>query len=489
MALPLTSRELLRLSRRKGYYSARMIAPVCSALFMCGIWAVAPVVQPETVGYACYFAALIAQYVTVYIVVPVTLADAIARETEERTLSILLLANPRAYDIVLSKFLAPMVLAGLLILGTLPLMAFAGFFGALAPAQANRQVMMSLATALAVGAMTMVASVVASRPRHALWSAYAAVAVSMLIAESLHRSVAGIHCNPWRPVATDAMTDASTRILPLLLGMPVLAAMLLAVAILLLPRQISSQRVPRGPVRPRLRRGMGRVRPVERPLYRLLACAEGSRSIWTRPWSRIALYISVAVVCYWVGLPAWIVLTALVAYQTHGMVNQLSLSGAMDDLRLATPDGRALGQALFQHQYRTQLFTIPAFLAAGAQLVSGVPFQVAAMLTAGGLFIATMLVRFAVGHACAHWRMPSSGRVALAVLWNVLLQLFVGLALGGMSVVFAGCFVAWFRLEFPGSDYALMMILFLVIGGMLLGNSRDARLKFELNFDRDLANS
>lgn len=489
MELPLTARELMRLTRRRGFYWTRMLAPAWSAALMTAFALSPTVVPPDTVGRACYTAALIAQYFTIYAVIPTALADAIAREKEDRTLQILLLANPRAQDVILSKYSAPMLFGALLIAGTLPMMAFAGFFGAVPPAQATAQTVMSLFVAAAVGAVTMLASVVSARPRHALWVALMMIAALLLIAEALGRALPQAHLSLWRRVTLDDATAALRALWPSLTFMAGVTLAVLAGCVAILPLQIHEARAWRW-----FERRRGRRQPrisgnsVQQPLYELLRGSSWVDSAWERPGIREIMWLCVIAICLLFGPVSWLALTPLVAYQTHATVKQLAQTGALDDLRLATPDGRSLADALFHRQFRAHLYVVPAFVAGGVRQFNNAPPWVFVVILAAVAAIAVAVVRYAVGYACSHWWNATSGRAALAVLMRVLIRLLTSLFIVFAMSLIGGCFTAWFQFPIVGRLYGIVLVgtLCALLAGVLTGDARDERLRFIQHLEGEL---
>ena len=489
MELPLTMRELDRQSARRGFYSVRMLAPALSAAAMI-FFGLSPVaVRPETIGMACYTAALAVQYFVVYGVIPLSLADVVAREKEENTLPLLLLANPRPQDVVLSKYVAPMLLGVLLIATTLPMMAFAGFFGAVPAAQTAMQTAVSLVAASAVGAVTLLASVLSARPRHALWLALTGVVSILLAAEGLQWAMPQIHWNPWRRVIVEGAADTLAVHGPLLLTGLGTAALALMACVVLLPRQIH------GPYQWRLRmqpRGRSRRRipdhVLQRPLYALLRRSCYARALWDRPGLREIVWLGAIAACLVLGPLSWLLLTAAVAYQTHATVTHMARSGALEDLRLATPDGRALGDALFQQQFRTHLWVIPAFVAGGVRQFQGAPPLVTVFILAGVFAVSIAVVRYTVGYGCARWSSGASGRIALAAVWRVVLRLLTSMLIGSVISMLVSCMGSWFRLFGIGPVYAVLLygLWLTLFGGILTGDAREERLRFEQRLEGQL---
>lgn len=487
MELPLTARELHRLSRRRGLHSVRMIAPAGAAIFMLAT-ALSPTgVRPETIGNLCYIAALIAQYAVVYLVVPLTLAETIAREKDERTLTILMLANPRPQDVILSKYIAPMLLALLLIAGTLPIMAFAGFFGAVPPLQANLQTLVSLLTAAAIGAITILVSVLSARPRQAVWSAYAIIAILILGAEAAHALLPAYHISPWHRVLIDEARDTPVRLVPLIAATLVITLGALAAAVRMLPRQIQSAH---GRVAFTWRLGARRRRTAphgDHALYQLLRASGWTSAAWDRPVVREFVWFGVAALSYLLGPVSWFALTTAIAYQVHATVNQLARTGALEDLRLATPDGRMLADALFRQQFRAQWYVVPAFVAGGIRQFHNASIPAFALIMLGLFAVGIAVTRYAVAYACAHWWNRTPGSVALATLWRVVTRLLASMLIGALLFIVSACFVAWFNLGgIIGSLSFLSQLWFVLFGSILWGDSREERLRFEHGLEKQL---
>ncbi len=131
--MPLVTLELTRSGRKKSTYWLRTVpAILCLLVLMFAV----PTRAEQDAGIAAEIAGsvlrrtlLVFQLASALLAAPLFAAGAIARERQENTLNLLLLANCRTHDIILAKVLAAFIQSELLILGCLPLQGIASFLG------------------------------------------------------------------------------------------------------------------------------------------------------------------------------------------------------------------------------------------------------------------------------------------------------------------------------------------------------------------------
>lgn len=171
---PLAARELTRTGRMKRTYVLRTAIVAVPTVVIFFMWFVAFMNENSNRQITEFLAgflwglSLVFQYGVVLLIAPLVTAGLIAREKEERTLPLLLMADLRGLDIVLAKFLTAFLYCELLMLSTLPLLAFASIFGSIdVPAMAATFGLLSLALA-AICAVMLLASTVMARPSQAL---------------------------------------------------------------------------------------------------------------------------------------------------------------------------------------------------------------------------------------------------------------------------------------------------------------------------------
>src|SRR5205823_4778104 len=115
--------------------------------------------QTATLGDNARFGLLLFQILTIVqlILLPffagLTAASAVSQEKDRRTFILLLLTDLRSYEIVLGKLLGSLLQIGLLLLGTVPLLALLMLLGGIEPAQLIQTELILLAAALAAGSV------------------------------------------------------------------------------------------------------------------------------------------------------------------------------------------------------------------------------------------------------------------------------------------------------------------------------------------------
>ena len=169
---PVFTAEMITSGRRRRYFVVK-----CAYGLLLGsllLWSyLAHIVQSHVVGIQSistmmnwFFSGFsVAQLAVVLLVTPVIVAGTIAGDRERRTLEDLLVAPLSGAEIVWGKFASAMVRTLNVVLVGLPVLAIAGLGGGIAPLQLAGVFLLSLGTALVVGAITMVLSVFSRRTR------------------------------------------------------------------------------------------------------------------------------------------------------------------------------------------------------------------------------------------------------------------------------------------------------------------------------------
>src|SRR5262245_57350603 len=157
---PIFMREFVTVPRRTNHYVARSAA--LGLLWILGLTAWQASVgfsETATLGETARFGARLFQ---VFAFVELTLvlffaalsaASTVAQEKDRRTFVLLLLTDMCDYEIVLGKLLGSLLPIGLLVLGTVPVLALLLLLGGVAPHQLVEAVMVLVATAVAAGSV------------------------------------------------------------------------------------------------------------------------------------------------------------------------------------------------------------------------------------------------------------------------------------------------------------------------------------------------
>ncbi len=158
---PIFAREYLTLPRRTRHYVVR--AAYLGLLWMIGLTAWQAAVgwaQTTTLGDNAHFATWLFQFLTKWVELPLVLffaalsaASAVSQEKDRRTFVLLLITDLRSYEIVLGKLLGSLLQIGLLLVGTIPVLALLMLMGGVAPAQLAEAVLILAATALVAGSV------------------------------------------------------------------------------------------------------------------------------------------------------------------------------------------------------------------------------------------------------------------------------------------------------------------------------------------------
>jgi ABC-type transport system involved in multi-copper enzyme maturation permease subunit len=158
---PIFAREYLTLPRRARHYVVR--AAYLGLLWMIGLTAWQAAVgwaQTTTLGDNAHFATWLFQFLTKWVQLPLVLffaalsaASAVSQEKDRRTFVLLLITDLRSYEIVLGKLLGSLLQIGLLLVGTIPVLALLMLMGGVAPAQLVEAIVILAATALVAGSV------------------------------------------------------------------------------------------------------------------------------------------------------------------------------------------------------------------------------------------------------------------------------------------------------------------------------------------------
>ncbi len=163
---PLAERELTRSGRKLHTYALRCLI---AALLFVVIMLQADTYALDRVGRVLSEAVFLFQWVTVILVAPTVSVGLIAQERHDRTLSLLLTADFRGWDVFLAKWLRAVLEVFLLVLTPLPILAFAAFFGGVEVEVMVIRVVLCLIASATVCTLGLLASAQAGRPADALF--------------------------------------------------------------------------------------------------------------------------------------------------------------------------------------------------------------------------------------------------------------------------------------------------------------------------------
>ena len=374
MELPLVARELrIHSNNRRTYFLRMLLGAVAfaflSVLFISELLGQRP--QAETVGRGLANIARVFQFGVAVFLPCLLTSGLIAKERQERTLGLLLLAESRGADVYLAKLLSPFLYIELLILSALPIQAFSAIFGGMSVAAVVLQTALFSLTALTVCTFGLLCSTLAKRTGEALFasillvvmSLYGAALLAPFVAPSSNWIGPELHTGLMGWYAMDGLTTVR-ECLPGI-GLSLLTAMLCAgITIRILPRQAydAPARKRRLPSRRKRRRDLF----GKRPLVGILARSAGGlsaniRSRTLKVFASIGLIFVTPLTC---AGPLFVM--TLAAYDVISSLDVARRSGIMDDLRLAATDRTAFVSDLFRAQFLRSLFYFPAFIFSGA---------------------------------------------------------------------------------------------------------------------------
>lgn len=367
-SMPLAALELRRAANRKWTYAARAVGVGVSlpflafACLMAMTQAGSPWGGAERLGAQIEGTATALHIAVVFLVVPLLTAPLVAREKQEHTLGLLLLADLHGWDVYVAKFLSACLQAQLLLLGTLPLLSFAGFFGGVSvPAMALRVFLFGVAAVFAC-ALGLLCSTLARSPGGALvgtvsglilWEVFWAWLPMFGVVPAFRGSV--VSC----ALATGGFLGTGLAWVPGAAIALVAAAGMAAAALLQIPRQALER-----PRRIRLRKRRLRRRPPKDPVATFVARnARGFSGSIRSPvvrWLAAAALVLLATVggsCLCLGP---ILVTALLFYDVTSSMAYARSVGALDDLLVTPLERDELARTIFRGHFRNTWIFLPA---------------------------------------------------------------------------------------------------------------------------------
>jgi ABC-type transport system involved in multi-copper enzyme maturation permease subunit len=155
-----------------------------------GDWRVSPTQMNKVLRFAGAFFErfMFVQFAVIVLLTPGVTAGAVAEEKERRTLDFLLTTQLRGHEIVLGKLFARLAYMVLLVFAGLPVLSLLFLLGGIPPLLIVGGFAVSLMTLLSIACLSMFNSVVAAKPRTAIFAAYvelAAFFISSLLLQEL----------------------------------------------------------------------------------------------------------------------------------------------------------------------------------------------------------------------------------------------------------------------------------------------------------------
>lgn len=445
--LPLVALELSRSGRRKSLYLLRAApAILCLLILLIEIdTAAGNRDSAESLGSLLRNVLLTFQVATALLAAPVLSAAAIARERQENTLGLLLLANCRAHDLVLAKTLAAFIQSELLILSCLPLQGIAAFFGGIT-IQAS---LYDLAVLSALNLAMTTSGVMTSALTRRAADAYMIV----LTAASAVFVTVAVWIPNLSPFIDDNAKSWQTG------GLAILVCLAIAAAAIV----VSIAALRRPPESPPVRRLMWLRRPLTDPLKsswiprflrlgpiaRLFnaTATECGAGLLQGPAALIVLVISVLTAIIPFGFVGLFVVL-VVAYDTSTILSSAQRRGDLDLLFVTSASDNVLTRAIFQVQLHRSMVFLPALsinailmaymlwreaLEAQAALSSWsgiVLFSLLALVILGDALVRLL---FIVAVACSTATTSAPASTFLAGLYYLVLALLLG-CMGGASI-------------------------------------------------------
>ena len=280
---------------------------------------------------------------------PLVLAPGLlAREYEDRTLGLLLLANARPMVLVLGKFLVAFLEVELLLMLTLPVLALGAMFGGVVVADAVRLfLMLSLAAAMFTAVGTFCSARSRTRNTALILTAvtFFLLFVALGVLDWISAEIALY--GTWNPylaaISVWGWGGANAQAWPAVLLALVISPIALWAAVRALPTNVdpSSAAVS----------GQGRMGWVERlpwlrnPVSRVTAAYAGGLSLSGRPlYVRIGALLGLIMISLVPGV-GWLVTTIVLYVAVVQTMGRMRESGALDDLLITSLDNRQLGWA------------------------------------------------------------------------------------------------------------------------------------------------
>lgn len=428
MLYPLAMLELERLAWRDSFYIVRMLLPASLACILTLAW-VAHDPTLVQMGAIFHVAAILFQLAVVLVVAPLSSAAAIAREREENSLPVLLLTTSDSYGVILGKYLPPLLLCEVLILGTIPILAISVALGGVDALPCIVDTCLNMAVAAKIVALTVLASAITNHTRTALWTGYVFAVVAIGISSGLFGAaywpIFGI-------AAGDAFESAVFSHTIMHCATTVSLSVTIAAAALYIAHRFLEHaglydastlrwRLPR-PATPRC------PRDSHHALRRLVSRSGSTPSMFTQTM-RAILLLAMTTASFYLSALSWPIVVMIVAYGAAHHTRSLMRTGALESLQLVPASPERLGHAVFESNCRDSLVFLPALVVGSIQavlLLPGLPSQ--SLAVAGAITLGYAAIRHASAQSsdCRAVQSPITFAVA-ALVWFALAMFVAGL--------------------------------------------------------------
>lgn len=375
MRFPLAHRELTRQARSRHLHWTRglIIGAVAGLLLVEWISYLRSglLYRPDYLGTLLHVYCLIVQAAILTIVLPVLAAPALASERGEGTLSLLLIADFRGWDILAAKSLAVMMEAGLLLFALVPLHFMSTLFGGVSPAVIAMQTVAIAVLCLFTLMTSMLCSCLVRNTTSSIVLALSvnvvAVVAWLCLDLAVFRGALGFNALRALFFEFHAPVDMACRRAIAVLAVAALACG--AVVLWLLPR-LAVERprhywvgapTPYGHTSRRLLR-WGAVQPM------VSVHGSGLTSVLRSPAARIAMALGLLGMSV-VPLLGGIVVVTLLIHDVTASVVATRRSGALDDLRVAIREPELLERDLFAFYWTRAAVFLPALMMCAIHLV------------------------------------------------------------------------------------------------------------------------
>lgn len=369
MEFPLAMRELRRIGKSQRVYAWRTLLAICVIAvlifqgYVYGRDVLSGEAAAERIGKLLAQTAGFFQFIIVFLMVPVLTAPLLSNEKRDGTLGLLLLADLRGGDIVLSKFATVYGEAFYLLLGTLPLVAFSSYFGGVVLSDMALQLLFLLLYAATVTFLGLLCSLMTRHPGNALFVTFLALfswQALLFVTNIFLNYKFGYEPYLGAPFLFDWVHEINAPNLFWLPDVVVTSSLgiIFAIAtIMLIPGAVYwSRRAPLlGPERPY---GLSHRRLFRQsPAAPLIAShAAGFASTLHSPSIRLFTAFGLGVLALFPGIGSALIVM-LICYDVASSMNYAWRSGALDDLLVTPMGGTVLARDIFFfHLRRAQLY-------------------------------------------------------------------------------------------------------------------------------------
>lgn len=362
---PLLDRELTRSAKRGSLLALRFSVLAIGVLALMFAGAGDAFEMMQAVSRNIIALCLVFQFTIAMVLPPFLMAGAIAGESEDRTLDLLLMADFRGTDVYFAKFAGGVVPTVTLILSALPLYAVSAFFGGSDVPRMAVVTVLAMVLALANGGITLFCSAKCETGSQALFLSFF-FNILWLIVGFL---IPILHLHPMRAAGAIAFGHGEmlSTVPALVTSLCVIAVSYAATVKLLfpmnkpaqLPKQTiepSSARIPVSSARPRRYPEL----TEENLLPLLISAADGNRE------ASLAMRIVAAVFLVFVALPCVgpFLVQAVIAYDLATTFRQFRRSGFAQDLLLTGRPMEGVAKAMFRYAVIKELiFILPLLFA------------------------------------------------------------------------------------------------------------------------------